>query len=177
VYTRTAKVSWESFPAILGTPPPPLTHTKSYSKSRNQKIPIYHIRVAFSVVKNGITVRHLIRRIRQHSPQRRKGWWRNRRSVSALSSGAYTTTLLVMVDRLKGGRRAPSPGWAEFTIMMECTTESAWSLPVYLYSLVCDALHYLGWTHAPVAAFPLPLTGYTEQYEGRVVHYHCLALQ
>jgi hypothetical protein len=27
---------------------------------------------------------------------------------AALSAGAYTTTLLVMVDRVKGGRRAPS---------------------------------------------------------------------
>ncbi len=40
-------------------------------------------------------------------------------SVSALSAGAYTTTLLVMVNRVKGGGRAPSPspGWADFTIM------------------------------------------------------------
>jgi hypothetical protein len=30
-----------------------------------------------------------------------------RRSVSALSAGAYTTTLLVMVDRVKGEGRAP----------------------------------------------------------------------
>jgi hypothetical protein len=32
-------------------------------------------------------------------------------SVSALSAGAYTTTLLVMVDRVKGG----GLGWADFT--------------------------------------------------------------
>jgi hypothetical protein len=46
--------------------------------------------------------------------------------VSALSAGVYTTTKLVMVDRVKGGGRepTPSPGWAEFTIMMECTPES-----------------------------------------------------
>jgi hypothetical protein len=38
-----------------------------------------------------------------------------------------TATLLVMVDRVKGGGRAPppSPGWADFTIMMECTPESS----------------------------------------------------
>jgi hypothetical protein len=40
-------------------------------------------------------------------PQRRKGWRRNRRSVPALSVGAYTTTLLLMVDIVKGGWRAP----------------------------------------------------------------------
>ncbi len=59
-------------------------------------------------------------------PQRRKGLRRNRRSVSALSAGAYTTTLLMMVDRVKRGGRAPPPssGWAEFTIMMECTLKS-----------------------------------------------------
>jgi hypothetical protein len=47
-------------------------------------------------------------------------------SVPAISAVAYTTTLLVMVDRMKGGGRAPppSPCWADFTIMMECTTES-----------------------------------------------------
>ncbi len=75
-----------------------------------------------------------------------------------------------MVDTRKSERgRACTPtvpGWAEFTIRMECTKESAWSLPVYLYSLVCGALHYLGWTHATVAAFPHPLTGSREQYEG-----------
>jgi hypothetical protein len=44
----------------------------------------------------------------------------------ALSARAYTTTLLVIVDRVRGDGRAPppSPGWAEFTIMMECTRES-----------------------------------------------------
>jgi hypothetical protein len=30
-------------------------------------------------------------------------------SVSALSAGAHTSTLLVMVDRVKGGGRAPRP--------------------------------------------------------------------
>jgi len=36
-----------------------------------------------------------------------------------LASGAYTTTLLVMVDRVKGGGREPRQGWTEFLIMME----------------------------------------------------------
>ncbi len=40
-------------------------------------------------------------------------------------SGAYTTTLLVMVDRVKVGWHAPpTPGWTDFTIVMECTPES-----------------------------------------------------
>ncbi len=59
----------------------------------------------------------------------------------ALSAGAYTTTLLVMVHRVKGGggvHPPPSPGWAEFT--MECTQE--WSLPVYLYTLVCGLKNF-----------------------------------
>jgi hypothetical protein len=34
---------------------------------------------------------------------------RKRRSVSALAAGAHITTLLVMVDRVKGGGRAPPP--------------------------------------------------------------------
>ncbi len=48
-------------------------------------------------------------------------------SVSALSAGAYTTTLYLMVDRVKRGGRAPppSPGWANFSIIMECTPESS----------------------------------------------------
>jgi hypothetical protein len=55
---------------------------------------------------------------------------RNRRSVSALSAGSYTTTLLVVVDRVKGGGRAtPHP--------MIKMYDRKWPLPVYLlYSLV-----------------------------------------
>ncbi len=53
-----------------------------------------------------------------------KRW--NRVSVSAHSAGAYTATLLVMVNVIKGGGRAPptltSP--ANFTLMTECTPES-----------------------------------------------------
>jgi hypothetical protein len=40
----------------------------------------------------------------------------------------YTKTLLVMVDGVNRGNHAPctppSPGWAEFTIMMEYTPDS-----------------------------------------------------
>jgi hypothetical protein len=39
-------------------------------------------------------------------------------SISALSPGAYTSTLYAMV------RPPPSPGWADFSIMMEFTPES-----------------------------------------------------
>ncbi len=42
-------------------------------------------------------------------PQRRKEWKRKRGSVSAPWAGAYTITLLVMVDRVKGGRSATPP--------------------------------------------------------------------
>jgi hypothetical protein len=42
-----------------------------------------------------------------------------------LSAGAYTTTLLLMIDRMKGGGPPhPAPVWAEFTIMMKCTSTS-----------------------------------------------------
>jgi hypothetical protein len=44
-----------------------------------------------------------------------------------LATGAYTTTLLVMVDSVKGEgvHPPPSQGWAEFTIMMEWTSDFA----------------------------------------------------
>jgi hypothetical protein len=53
--------------------------------------------------------------------------------VSAHSAGAYTATLLVMVKVMKGGGRAPppSPAWANFTLMMECTPESSRCYSVY----------------------------------------------
>ncbi len=44
--------------------------------------------------------------------------------VPALLAGAYTTTFLVMVDRVKGERHPHPTGWADFTLMMECTPES-----------------------------------------------------
>jgi hypothetical protein len=43
------------------------------------------------------------------TPERRIGWRRNKRNISALSAKACTTTLLVMVDRVKEGERAPPP--------------------------------------------------------------------
>ena len=52
-----------------------------------------------------------------------KRW--NTGSVSALSAGAYTVTLLVMVIEWKGVgvQPPPSPARADFSIMMECTPE------------------------------------------------------
>jgi hypothetical protein len=55
-------------------------------------------------------------------------------SVSAHSAGAYTATLLVMVNHvMNGGGRAPPPvlAWANFTLMMECTPESSRCYSVY----------------------------------------------
>jgi hypothetical protein len=46
---------------------------------------------------------------------------RNRGSVSALSAGAYTATLYVMVNIVKGcGRLHPqsSPAWDNFSVMI-----------------------------------------------------------
>ncbi len=65
-----------------------------------------------------------------------QGQSRNRGSVSALSAGAYTTTLYVMVDIVKRGGRAPTPppitpGWANFYIITECTPESGNCHSVY----------------------------------------------
>jgi hypothetical protein len=55
-------------------------------------------------------------------------------SVSARSAGAYAATLYVMVDKVKGGGRAPppSPGWHDFSIMMECTPESGFCHSIYV---------------------------------------------
>ncbi len=59
-------------------------------------------------------------------------------SVSALSAGTYTvytTTLLVMVDRMGGGGRAlpqKPPAWADFTIMMEMYARK-WHCPCDLH--------------------------------------------
>jgi hypothetical protein len=46
--------------------------------------------------------------------------------ISAHSAGAYTATLLVMVNAMKGGGvdPPPTPAWANFTLVMECTPES-----------------------------------------------------
>ncbi len=57
-----------------------------------------------------------------------QGLSRYRGSVSALSAGAYTTTLYVIVNKVKGRGLAPlpppSPAWADFYIMIECMPES-----------------------------------------------------
>ncbi len=53
--------------------------------------------------------------------------------VSALSARAYTPTLYMMVDIVKGGGRSPplSPAFADFTLMMERTPESGHCHSVY----------------------------------------------
>jgi hypothetical protein len=47
--------------------------------------------------------------------------------VSAHSAGAYTAALLVMVNVMRGGGRAPPTHTARtnFTLMTECTPESS----------------------------------------------------
>jgi hypothetical protein len=51
---------------------------------------------------------------------------------SKVTARVCSTTLLTMVYRVKGGGRGsispPSPGWADFTIMMECTPGSGHDL-------------------------------------------------
>ncbi len=58
-------------------------------------------------------------------------------SVSALSAGAYTTTLYMMVDVVKGDgcEPPPSPGWADCTILMECTPANGRCHSVYSLDL------------------------------------------
>ncbi len=53
--------------------------------------------------------------------------------MSAYSAGAYTATLLVMVNVKKGGGRAPppSPARTNFTLITECTPESSGCSSVY----------------------------------------------
>ncbi len=53
--------------------------------------------------------------------------------MSAHSAGAYTATLLVRVNVMKGGGRAPppSPARANFTLMTECTPENSGCYSVY----------------------------------------------
>ncbi len=63
------------------------------------------------------------------------GWWLTTEYIFLLEMkqghAVYTATLLVMVNVIKGGGRAvhpppsPSPAWANFTLMMECTPESS----------------------------------------------------
>ncbi len=53
--------------------------------------------------------------------------------MSAHSAGAYTATLLLMVNVMKGGGRAPPTLTilANFTLMMECKPESSRCYSVY----------------------------------------------
>ncbi len=53
--------------------------------------------------------------------------------MSAHSAGAYTATLLVTVNVMKGGGRAPSTltSQANFTLMTECMPESRRYYSVY----------------------------------------------
>ncbi len=58
--------------------------------------------------------------------------------VSALSAGACTTTLLVMVDRVKGGGRArPTLTRLGCIYHHDGMYARKWTLPDYLHSLVC----------------------------------------
>ncbi len=68
------------------------------------------------------------------------------------SAEAYTATLYVMVNVVKGGGRAPpppppAPAWANFSIMMECTPKSNRCLSVcILWSELyekCKVLYFL----------------------------------
>jgi hypothetical protein len=77
-------------------------------------------------------------------------------SVSALSAGAYTTTLYVMVDIVKkvvGVYPPHSPTRANFSIVMKCTTESGPCHSVYSlvlrssFSLKMGSVLYT-WTHS-----------------------------
>ena len=53
--------------------------------------------------------------------------------MSAHSAGAYTATLLVMVNVMRGVgvNPPPSPARADFTLMTECTPESSGCYSVY----------------------------------------------
>jgi hypothetical protein len=58
--------------------------------------------------------------------------------VSALSAGAYTTTLLVMVDRVKvGGRAHPTLTRLGSIYHHDGVYARKWPLPAYLHSVVC----------------------------------------
>ncbi len=64
--------------------------------------------------------------------------------VSALSAGVYTTTLLVMVDRVKwGGRAAPSLTWLGLFYHHDGTYARKWPLPICVYSVILPDLSAL----------------------------------
>jgi hypothetical protein len=68
-----------------------------------------------------------------------QGCRRKRGSVSVLSAEAYTTTLLVMVDRVKGGGRAPTrPRQAVLILLYHYDGMHAkkWPLPLCVYSVI-----------------------------------------
>ncbi len=64
--------------------------------------------------------------------------------MSAHSAGAYTATLLVMENVIKGGGRAlgvhppPPPAKTDFTLITECTPESSGCNSVYFVVLDLD---------------------------------------
>jgi hypothetical protein len=63
--------------------------------------------------------------------------------VSAHSTGAYTATLLVMVNvkRGVGGvHPPPSPARANFTLITECTPESSGCNSVYSVEVTLDSM-------------------------------------
>ncbi len=61
---------------------------------------------------------------------------RNSGNIPALSYWAYTTTLLVMVEGGGGVYPTTSPGWADFTIMMECTQVSGHCHSMYSIGVI-----------------------------------------
>ncbi len=73
-----------------------------------------------------------------------KRW--NRVSVSAHSAGAYTATLLVMLNVKRGGGRAPppSPARANFTLITEYTPESSGCNSVYSMGGTVRLLRWAG---------------------------------
>ncbi len=63
--------------------------------------------------------------------------------MSAHSAGAYTATLLVMVNVIKGGGRAPptlTTARTNFTLMTECTPESSGCNSVFSVVMPDDAV-------------------------------------
>jgi hypothetical protein len=73
-----------------------------------------------------------------------QGGKRNRGCVTAsqLERTPQTTTLLGMVDRVKGGGTPqPSPGLADFTIMTECMPESGNCHSVYSVVVRVKGVH------------------------------------
>ncbi len=67
--------------------------------------------------------------------------------MSANSAGAYTATLLAMVNVIKGVGAVhppPSPAKANFTLMTECTPESSG----------CNSVYYVGETFSVLESDP-----------------------